>query len=330
MVCKINTVENTTIKSDSFNITYGTAQGSCLGPLLFILFTNDICLLPMYSRIILFADDTTLYNHHKSLQFLKYMMEHDMGMLTDWFKANQLSLNVEKTILIKFWPNNAPFEVNIGNSTIKNSSSTKFLGVTIDDKLTWKDHVNVLSNKLLSNKRLLQNAKKLLSNVTLKHIYYAHIHSHLIYGLSVWGSMISKKMKKSLNQMQTTCLKLLSNKKQDQTQTEIFSQHEILPFPVLIKQELIKLGYNLSRNDVPIPITNIYKKEERKHHRYPTRRKNIPNIRKHTDPHFNKSFLCKSLVYYSELPGITRDIKNYNIFKKKLKMYLIKKVNEMA
>ena len=130
--------------------------------------------------------------------------------------------------------------------------------------------------------------------------------------------------------MQTTCLKLLSNKKQNQTQTEIFSQHEILPFLVLIKQELIKLGYNLSRNDVPIPITNIYKKEERKHHRYPTRRKNIPNIWKHTDPHFNKSFLCKSLVYYSELPGITRDIKNYNIFKKKLKMHLIKKVNEMA
>ena len=59
-----------------------------------------------------------------SIQFLKYMMEHEMSMLIDWFKANQLSLNVEKTIMIKFWSNNIPFEVNIENLSIKNSRST--------------------------------------------------------------------------------------------------------------------------------------------------------------------------------------------------------------
>ena len=62
-------MENKTVKSDFYNITYGTAQGSCLGPLLFILFTYDIHLLPTYSRIILFADDTTLFSQHKNLQF---------------------------------------------------------------------------------------------------------------------------------------------------------------------------------------------------------------------------------------------------------------------
>lgn len=61
LVCKLNTVENKMIKSDFYNIPYGTAQGSCLGPLLFILFTNDIHLLPIYSRIILFTDVTTLF-----------------------------------------------------------------------------------------------------------------------------------------------------------------------------------------------------------------------------------------------------------------------------
>ena len=94
--CKINTVENGTIKSDVYNTSHGTAQGSCLGPLLFILFTNDIHMLPLYSRLILFADDTTLYCHHKSKQFLKYMLTHDMELLLDWFKANLLSLNMEK------------------------------------------------------------------------------------------------------------------------------------------------------------------------------------------------------------------------------------------
>ena len=106
----------------------------------------------------------------------------------------------------------------------------------------------------------------------------------------------------------------MSSEKQSKA-TDIYLQHKILPFWLLIKQELIKLGYNLSANDVPTPIINIYKKEERKQHRYPTRRKNIPNIRKHQDSLFNKSFLCKSLVFYGELPDITRNLRNYNLFK---------------
>ena len=126
LLCKINTAENTTIKSDYFNITYGTAQGSCLGPLLFILFTNDIHLLSTYSRIILFADDTTIFSHHRSKSFLKYMVEHDMELLTDWFKANQLSLNMEKTIMIKFWPDNIPFEVHIEDIIIKTQNMLNF------------------------------------------------------------------------------------------------------------------------------------------------------------------------------------------------------------
>ena len=211
--CKINTAENRTIKSDLYNITYGTAQGSCLGPLLFILFTNDIHLLPIYSRLILFVDDTTIFSHHRSKQFLKYMIAHDRGLLMDWFKANQLSLNMEKTTMIKFWPDTTPFEVHIDDKIIKTSKSTKFLGVTIDEDLTWSCHTNNLLDKLLANKRLLQNAKKLLSNATLKLIYYAHIHSHLIYELSVWGSMISKKRKKKIHQIQTDCLRLLNTKK---------------------------------------------------------------------------------------------------------------------
>ena len=93
--------------------------------------------------------------------------------------------------MIKFWPDTTPFEVHIDDTIIKTSKSAKFLGVTIDENLTWSCHTDNLLDKLLANKRLLQNAKKLLSNATLKLIYYAHIHSHLIYGLSVWGSMIS-------------------------------------------------------------------------------------------------------------------------------------------
>ena len=97
---KISVSSNHVSYSDCYDITYGTSQGSCLGPLLFILFCNDIQYLPLYGHLILFADDTTLLSSQKSINFLKYTLQHDMELLTQWFKANQLSLNMAKTMLV--------------------------------------------------------------------------------------------------------------------------------------------------------------------------------------------------------------------------------------
>ena len=140
--------------------------------------------------------------------------------------------------------------------------------------------------------------------------------------MSVWGSMISKKKEKKLYQIQTDCLRLL-NTKRNINSVEIYQQNKILPFRLLIKQELMKTGYNISTNNAPTPIIDIYKKEEKKRHRYPTRRRNIPAIRKHHDSLFNRSFLCKSLVYYSALPTELRDLRNPILFKQKIKNHLI-------
>ena len=82
LVCRLMT-DTGAVRSGTFDIMYGTAQGSCLGPLLFILFCNDIQLIPTYSKIILFADDTTLLYSHKNLKFLKYALEHDMALLSN-------------------------------------------------------------------------------------------------------------------------------------------------------------------------------------------------------------------------------------------------------
>ena len=103
LAANITTGLNTTMKSDRFNITYSTAQGSCLGPLLFIIFVNDTHLLPLYSKIIFFTDDTTIFNSHKAIQYLQYMMEHDLHLMQSCFNANKLSLNLGKTVALKFY-----------------------------------------------------------------------------------------------------------------------------------------------------------------------------------------------------------------------------------
>ena len=81
-----------------------------------------------------------------------------MSILTDWYHANQLSLNVNKTVLIKFWPDLKPFTVKIGDVELNNSNSTKFLGMMVDECLTWNTHVRNLYSKIWANKMLLVNA----------------------------------------------------------------------------------------------------------------------------------------------------------------------------
>ena len=138
--------------SEKFNITYGTAQGLCLGPLLFIIFVNDSHLLPLYSRIILFADDTTIFNSHKSPQFLNYTLEHDLNLLIEWFKANKLSLKLSRTVVMKFWSSNTSFDINVDGHLIPLVSHTKFLGAHLDSELTWHTHLNQLIEKIQANK----------------------------------------------------------------------------------------------------------------------------------------------------------------------------------
>ena len=140
-MAKVNTSPNQVTRSDSFHITYGAAQGSCLGPLLFIIFVNDIHLLSLYSKIILFADDTMIFNSHSSCKYLHFTLEHDLCVLVDWFKANKLSLNLTKTVSMHFWNNKNTLHLVIDNYDIPAVSDTKFLGVYVDEHLTWNAQV---------------------------------------------------------------------------------------------------------------------------------------------------------------------------------------------
>ena len=127
LIAKVMTGVNKTVKSDRLDITYGTAQGSCLGPLLFIIFMNDIHLLPLYSKVILFVDNTTTFNSHSSEKFLKYTLNHNLNLMTDWFKANKLSLNLSKTVGMKFWDNSHKFTIEVDNMKLLMVEWTKFL-----------------------------------------------------------------------------------------------------------------------------------------------------------------------------------------------------------
>ena len=136
--------------SGYYDLEYGTPQGSCLGPLLFMIFVNDLYLNLSHSDCILFADDTTLYMTHRNLKYLEWCIIDDLENISDWFNTNLLTLNLGKTVGMLFSPSKKSTnpEITISGNTIPFVSKTKFLGIWIDNKLNWTNHIHELCVKI--------------------------------------------------------------------------------------------------------------------------------------------------------------------------------------
>ncbi len=126
-------VQYKNVKSSTLAIPCGVPQGSVLGPLLFIIYTNDLPNCLSWSKAILFADDTTIYLSSKNIENLYNRVNQDLDHLSDWFRANRLSLNVGKTNCTLFKLNNNPIndnlKVKLGHDIIENKNVVKFLGI---------------------------------------------------------------------------------------------------------------------------------------------------------------------------------------------------------
>ena len=206
-------VHSTIESSCEKRITFGTPQGSCLGPLLFLIFCNDLHLNLELTSCILFADDTTIYNSHRDIKYLTWTLEHDLNIINDWFRANKLTLNTLKSVCILFKANakvKTPDSLHLGDSPLKFVKNTKFLGVWIDQNMNWQTHCNKLVLKLQRNSHLLLRTKCHLSIHAKKVLYFAQIYSHLSYGLSIWGPMAPKKVLTTLTNIQIKCLKCIT------------------------------------------------------------------------------------------------------------------------
>ena len=135
--------------SSTSSIASGVTQESVLGPLLFLLYIND---LHVHCTVHHFADDTNLLIINKSLKRLHKLLNSDLKDLTNWLNGNKISLNVSKTELIIFKPKRKPLDFNmkikLNGKRLYPTDSVKYLGVKIDSKLNWKSHVNVTATKL--------------------------------------------------------------------------------------------------------------------------------------------------------------------------------------
>ena len=172
-------------------IKCGVPQGSVLGPLLFLLYINDLNQAIKFCKVHHFADDTNLLYLGKSIKRFNKLVDYDLKYLLYWLNANKISLNFKKTELAVFKSKRKQFDdeikLKLSRKRLFPTDSVKYLGVKIDGNLSRKSHIDYLSVKLSRANALLFKIRNFVNSSVLRTIYFAIFESHLNYCCLVWS-----------------------------------------------------------------------------------------------------------------------------------------------
>ena len=222
-------VEYNNTASDFKSITCGVPQGSILGPLLFIIYINDLPAAVKQFETIIYADDTTLFSslyktNANSTDTL--LLNEELSMISDWLKVNKLSLNVAKTKAIMFHTPQRRVsypDLYIDDVKIDYVNEFNYLGLILDKHLNWKSHTNMISKKVSKTIGIMSKFKKIIPKFSMYNIYNALVLSYLNYGLIVWGHKSEKLFK-----LQKKAIRIVNCEKYNAHTSPLFRNDNIL------------------------------------------------------------------------------------------------------
>ena len=179
------------ISSNFLFLTHSVPQGSLLAPLLFNIYINDLLNTPMFLNSILFADDSCFYLSDSNITSLMNMINIELNNLNNWINSNKLTLNFKKSHYIIFsrklnLNSNIP-TLKINNNVIERVHNTNFLGLTLQDNLSWELHIKSITNKINKYCSVLYLTRHSLTKQSLLLIYHSIIYSNFVYCNVIWG-----------------------------------------------------------------------------------------------------------------------------------------------
>ena len=255
-------------KSKTREITCGVPQGSTLGPLLFLVYVNDMNLASRL-RLNLFADDAYFSYSNVSPLILENTINAEMKKILAWMNTNKLTINLSKTNYMIFTNKRSQrkFSITVGDQEILRCRKAKYLGVIIDDKLTWQHHLQSLKNKLASGCWALYRLKDYVNKKTLRMVYFGLIYSNLQYCISCWGSA-SQCHLEPLNILNRRAIRTIFNADRRAHTTPLFHSLNTLKIDDIYKLQIGKIMHQISTNTYRgnyniTPITHIHNHQTR-------------------------------------------------------------------
>ena len=261
-------VEFKSVKSGLNPIICGVPQGSILGPLLYLLYVNDIG-MACEGKILSFADDTTLLTSNNSVQSLYHEATLNINRLYGWFCANRLSLNAKKTKYIVIRAPHIKYDLTDHDILIDGvkltrvgmdceETSTKFLGISIDETLSWKNHIANLNSKIARSIFSIKQLKNVLPQSCLQTLYFSLVHSHLTYGLLAWGSANASAINKTAL-LQKRAMRTVFNTAYNSHTEPLFKLAHIFKLTDLYEYEVITFMYDYSHLKLPVSFNGLFR-----------------------------------------------------------------------
>ena len=304
----------------------GVPQGSILGPILFLLLINDLANSSKLMFVLLFADDTTLQISSSNIHELYNRANKELQVVSEWFKANKLTLNVSKTKYILFRKPNMHVDFNLLCLSIDNcpierigsecsENSFKFVGVKIDEFLQWKDHILSIKSKLSSATFALGKIKNILPENIKLAIYNTLFKPHLDYCNIAWGKS-NTKLLSQIQILQKKSLRYIANSKYNSHVNPLFVKYNVLNVNDMVYLNMGIFMYQYTYNNLPSSFNDLFKKLCT-HDRNLNYRSNMINSS------FLKSLPSNSLPNYWNSLNITlKRSTSLSMFKKGLKNHL--------
>lgn len=312
-------------QSSQCSISCGVPQGSILGPLLFLLYVNDMVNASSVLFPILFADDTNIFLNGKNMTELFQTMNLELKNIVEWLNVNKLSLNVKKTHYMLFGLSKRRTLTNevlcINNEVITKVASTKFLGVVIDYKLCWSEHIHYIKSKISKGIGILCKARKVLTRSTLLSLYYCFVYPYFTYCIEVWGRA-SEIYISSLVKLQKKILRIIQSASYRAHTAPIFLQLKILQLNKVYIYSVTMFMFKFFKGLLPNIFNDMFIRNTDTHN-YSTRQSNHLHVPFSKLTTMYRTMKHQGAIIWNLMSSkITYDCKMYT-YKQNLKSYLV-------